>query len=371
MDSNSLGGNSRPSAWHRTPVTELLGIGLPIVQGPFGGLPAVPLAAAVSNAGGLGSVGLYGCEPERILAIAGELRSLTDRPFTLNLWLEHEGSNAIAPTEAEFEAWLQPLLPYFAELGVPLPSRPERFLPGFEEQFEALLLARPAVASFVFGVPPASVIERCRSAGIRTVGAATTVEEAVALDLGGVDAIVATGFEAGGHRVSFLRAAEDSLTGLFALVPQVVDAVRVPVIAAGGIADGRGIAAALALGASAAQLGTAFLGTEESTASTGHKARLRDADAAHTTLTRVFSGRLARGIPNRMLRELSAAGPPAPFPAQNWLTGRFKPAAVEQGNTDLVSLWAGQAAPLGRGGSAADLVAALAAETADVIGRGR
>lgn len=368
-----MSGPSGRSGWRATPLTELLGIELPIALGPFGGASSARLAAAVSNAGGLGSFGLYGYSAERIRATADELRDLTDKPVNLNLWLDHDGSESLRPSEADFERWIEPLAPYFAELGVPLPSLPDRFLPSFEEQFEAVLAARPTVLSFVFGVPPESVLEQCRSAGIRTVGAATTVDEALALDEAGVDAIVATGFEAGGHRVSFLRPAEDSLTGLFTLVPQVVDAVRAPVIAAGGIADGRGIAAALTLGAAAVQIGTALLVADESAVSATHRASILGEAARHTVLTRVFSGRLARGIPNRMLRELTHAArdgvPPAPFPAQNWLTGRFKPRATETGNSELMSLWAGQAAPLARQGHAATLLADWVAETEELLGR--
>jgi nitronate monooxygenase len=359
----------RGTNWRRSPFTELFDLRLPIVLGPFGGLSSVDLATTVSNAGGLGSFGLYGYDAERISRTAAELRRRTDRPFNLNLWLEHNdhehGESAEPhPTREQFAAWLEPLVPYFTELGVPLPMLPDRFLPSFDEQFDALLAAHPAAASFVYGVPPADVIERCRAADIRTIGSATTVDEAVALESAGIDAIVATGAEAGGHRVSFLRAAEDSLTGLFALLPQVVDAVGVPVIAAGGIADGRGIAAALTLGADAVLLGTAFLATDESAATSLHKAAIHGDNAAYTALTRVFSGRLARGIPNRMMRELAEVSDHlAPFPVQNWLTGRFRPAAAEQGNADLMSLWAGQSAPLARDGAAAALIATLEGET--------
>lgn len=350
--------------WKYTRLTELLGLRVPIVLGPFGGLSSVELTAAVSNAGGLGSFGLYGFSADRIRQTVEELRSLTAAPFNLNVWLDHERASELQPTEAEFEAWLTPLSPYFTELGVPLPERPAQFLPGFDEQLEAVLDARPAVASFVFGVPSPEVIERCHRARILTVGSATTLDEALALDAGGIDAIVATGFEAGGHRPSFLRRSEDSLSGLFALIPQVVDAVSVPVIAAGGIADGRGVAAALTLGADAALLGTAFLATEESAASAVHKAMIGSEDARRTVLTRVYSGRLARGIPNRLYAELTQiAEDLAPFPAQNWLAGRFKPAAAQQGNAGLMSLWAGQGAPLARGGSAAELMGALEDET--------
>lgn len=364
-----MGAPTRGATWRNTAFTELFDLRIPIVLGPFGGLSSVGLASAVSNAGGLGSFGLYGYDPERIARTAVALRARTDRPFNLNLWLEHDdldhdGPDAQHPTEAEFAVWLEPLVPYFAELGVPVPTLPDRFLPRFDDQFEALLEAKPAVASFVYGVPPVSVLERCRDAGIRTIGSATTVDEAVALDAAGIDAIVATGAEAGGHRVSFLRPAEDSLIGLFSLVPQVVDAVSVPVIAAGGIADGRGIAAALTLGADAVLLGTALLTTDESAATGVHRAAIHGENSAHTVLTRVYSGRLARGIPNRMFSELTAISDRlAPFPVQNWLTGRFKPVAAEQGNGDLMSLWAGQAAPLARTGPTAALLTTLEAET--------
>ncbi|MGO4105705.1 NAD(P)H-dependent flavin oxidoreductase [Leifsonia sp. YAF41] len=356
------------SSWRETRLTEMLGLRLPVVLGPFGGLSSVSLTAAVSNAGGLGSFGLYGYDAERIRQTAEQLRESTDQPFNLNLWLDHDSASALAPTDAEFAAWLEPMLPYFRELDVAPPSKPDHFLPTVEEQLDAVIEARPAVVSFVFGVPSPDMLDRCRSAGIRTVGTATTVAEAVALDAAGIDAIVASGFEAGGHRISFLSSAEDSLMGLFSLLPQVVDAVGVPVIAAGGIADGRGIAAALTLGADAAVLGTAFLTTDESAISPGHRERILSPDSARTVLTRVYSGRLARGIPNRMFAELSEqTSRLAPFPAQNWLSGQFKPAAIARQNTDLMALWAGQAAPLAHSGSASALMQTLEAETAALL----
>lgn len=355
-------------AWRDTALTRALGIELPIVLGAFGGLSSVALTAAVSNAGGLGSFGLYGYDADRIRSTAQALREQTGRPFALNLWLPL-GTQNPSSDEAEFRAWLAPLEPFFVELGLALPARPQRYLPDFDEQFDALLDARPAVASFVFGVPSEQQIERLHSAGIGVLGTATTVAEGRALAAAGVDAVTATGFEAGGHRVSFLAEPEDSLVGLFALLPQLVDAVDVPVIAAGGIADARGVAAALTLGASAAQLGTAFLVCTESAISDAHRSRILNAgadsaDAESTVLTRVFSGRLARGIPNRMLRELEGAGIPlAPFPVQNWLTGQVKAEAAKRGDSALMSLWAGQSAPLVHQRGAAELVAALARGT--------
>lgn len=365
--------HQRDAEWRTTRLPEMLGLRLPVVLGPFGGLSSVALTAAVSNAGGLGSFGLYGYDAERIRLVARQIREQTQKPFALNLWLDHDNASAVAPTDAEFAAWLEPLLPYFHELDVAPPSRPDQFLPSVDEQFAAVIEAQPAVVSFVFGVPSAPMLDRCRLAGIRTVGTATTVAEAVALDAAGIDAIVASGFEAGGHRVSFLEPPEDSLLGLFALLPQVVDAVNAPVIAAGGIADGRGIAAALTLGADAALLGTAFLIADESAISSAHRERILSPDSTHTVLTRAYSGRLARGIPNRLFTELTeaiAVSPSvlAPFPAQNWLTGRFKRTAIERHSSELISLWAGQAAPLARAGSASDLMRSLEAQTAEILG---
>jgi nitronate monooxygenase len=351
----------RPSASAGS-MTELFGIGVPVVLGPFGGVSSVQLTAAVSNGGGLGSYGLYGYDADAIHRTAAELRAATGKPFALNLWVPNGSETAALPQE-DFDRHVSVLKPYFEELGVPLPDMPARYMPDYGEQVEAVLEARPAVVSFVFGVPAPDVVDEAHRRGITVVGTATTAAEAVALEAGGVDAVVASGMESGGHRVSFLRPAEESLVGTFALVPQVADAVSIPVIAAGGIADRRGFAAAMALGAVAVQVGTAFLATRESAAVPAYREVLRSPAAANTVLTRVLSGRLARGIPNRIVAELEEAGRIAPFPVQNWLTGRFRPEAAKRENTELMSLWAGQSAPLLRCGTAAEVLAELQAGT--------
>ncbi|WP_394289218.1 NAD(P)H-dependent flavin oxidoreductase [Microbacterium sp.] len=323
-------------------LTDLLGIEVPIVLGPFGGLSSVALTAAVSDGGGLGSFGLYGYDATRIRETVDLLRAATARPFALNLWLPT--GDEVTPAEADIVPTRDALASLFRAAGVEPPEPPSRFLPPLEEQLDAVWDAAPAALSVVFGVPPVDVVDEAHRRGIRVIGTATSVAEAVALADGGVDAIVASGSEAAGHRVTFRARPEDSLVGTFALVPQVVDAVDVPVIAAGGVADRRGVAAALALGAQGVQVGTAFLRTRQSAASDGHREAISRARDTDTVLTRAMSGRLARGIPNRAIREIEALGAIAPFPAQNWLTGVFRAAAG--GDPDLSSLWAGQAAAL-------------------------
>jgi nitronate monooxygenase len=350
-------------SWRTTAATRLFGIDVPIVLAPFGGVSSVELTALVSHNGGLGSYGLYGYDAERILSTARDIRARTDRPFAFNVWVPHDNAEQVQVDQDAFDRYLGILRPYFEELGAPLPERPAQYLPAFEDQVEAVLEARPAVLSFVFGAPAPEVLDRAKERGIVTVGSATTVEEAVVLDRAGLEAIVATGSEAAGHRVSFLRPAEDSLVGAMALVPQVVDAVSVPVIAAGGIADGRGVAAALILGATAVQIGSAFLATSQSAAAPVYRDALRGAGAGQTVLTRAMSGRLARGIPNRLTRELADPELVAPFPVQNWLTGRFRSIAAERGIPDLMSLWAGQASPLISESDAVALMASLLRET--------
>ncbi|MFS0866640.1 NAD(P)H-dependent flavin oxidoreductase [Microbacterium sp. 179-B 1A2 NHS] len=338
-------------------IQKLFGVDVPVVLGPFGGLSSVDLTAAVCNGGGLGSFGLYGYSGARIRETAAALRARTDRPVNLNLWLP--AGTEVEPAEVDLAPYLEALAPLFAAAGTDLSSPPERFLPSLDEQLDAVWDAAPAVLSVVFGVPGPDLVDEAHRRGIRIIGTATSVAEARALDAGGVDVIVASGAEAAGHKVTFLGEPADSLVGTVALVPQVVDAVGVPVIAAGGIADRRGAAAALALGASGVQVGTAFLRTRQSAASPGHRAALAAAGDTGTVLTRAMSGRLARGIPNRAVREIDAIGAIAPFPAQNWLTGVFRSAAA--GDPELSSLWAGQAAGLARRDDATDVLAELAA----------
>ncbi|SDH59270.1 nitronate monooxygenase [Leifsonia sp. 98AMF] len=346
-------------------VRELLGIEAPVVLGPFGGMSSVELTAAVSEAGGLGSFGLYGLSAERIRAVGDELRLRTSRPFALNLWLPFR-----APGEPDagdgfgrddVERAIAALRPLFDQAGAAVPEWPIAPLPDFDAQLAAALDARPAALSFVFGVPPVDVVEAAHRRGIRVIGTATTVPEARALEGGGVDAVVASGSEAAGHRPSFLADPADSLVGGLALIPQVVDEVGIPVIAAGGIADRRGVAAAFALGASGVQVGSAFLATRQSAAPPVHRDRIRSALAHETVLTRAMSGRPARGLPNRAVRTIEQSGAIAPFPLQNILTGVFRRRAAETGDAELLSLWMGQSAGLSRHEDAAEVFAELAA----------
>lgn len=353
--------------WRDNDLTRRLGLRVPIVQGPFGsGLSSEAMLVAVSEAGGLGSFGMQHLPPPQIREQGARLHAATRRPFNLNLWVSNHDDGGLALTRAQFEAALARFAPYYAALGIAPPAIPERYGWRFEDQFEALLAVKPAVFSFVFGVPAPEMLAACRDAGIVTAGAVTTLEEALAMDAAGVDLIVASGMEAGGHRVSFLRTAEDSLTGTFALIPQIVDRVRAPVIAAGGIADGRGIAAAMMLGAQGVQIGTAFLACEESGTSALHRAELfKPERAQRTALTRAFSGRLARGLLNRFVEDWRARAPDdiLPYPIQGWFSGSLRAAAIAQSQPELMSLWAGQAAPLLKHRKTRELFDSLVRET--------
>src|SRR6266404_202474 len=235
--------------WNENRLTAKLGIDYSVIQGPLGGLSSQTLTVAVSNFGGLGSFGAHGLAPEAIKEVIAEIRSLTSKPFAMNLWVSMEDEGAQTSDENAFNRSLAPLAAHIAALGASRPTFKPYSPARFEDQARVLIDAKVPVFSFIFGIPPREVLEECRAKNIVTIGTATTPEESAALQEAAVDAIVASGFEAGGHRGSFLRSPEDSLTGTLSLVPQITDKVKVPVIAAGGIADARGVIAALALGA--------------------------------------------------------------------------------------------------------------------------
>src|SRR5512140_733609 len=347
-----------------TPFTERMGVKHPLVLAPMAGGPSTPaLCAAVSEAGGLGSYGAAYVAPARLRELIREIRAATARPFAINLFAD----DGVAADGETLRRAQEALAGYRAELGLP-PSGPPPATVPMRDGFAVLLEERVPVFSFTFGIPAQDILEACRKAGIATMGTATTVAEARALDAAGVDLICAQGAEAGGHHGTFDRAAEPPLVGTMALVPQVVDAVRKPVIAAGGIMDGRGFAAALALGASAASLGTAFLRCPAAGTSPPYRAALRDARDDATTVTRAFSGRVARGLANRFTREMAGA-PLAPYFVQNSLTREIRTAAARNGDAGLLSLWAGQAAALGRELPARELTAQILREADAVLSR--
>lgn len=350
----------------------VLGIRHPVVQGPFGGgLSSVALTAAVSERGGLGSYGAHVLAPEQIGTVVDDLRAATGAPFAVNLWVPQEGEDQAVADARTFAGHTDRLAAYYTEFGLTPPDADGlRGRPDFRAQVEAVIEAGPPVVSVVMGPPPRRLTAWARRAGVVVVGTATTVAEARALEEAGCDVVVASGSDSGGHRGSFLRPVRESLVGTFSLVPQVVDAVRTPVVAAGGVADGRGIAAALALGAHGVQVGTGFLKTAESGAATSHRAALFDEAARTTVLTRLFSGRPARGIANGLIRELADAEDRVPpYPVQNALMAPIRAEATRRGRSDRSNLWSGQAALLAQGGTATEYLDRLIADAERVLGR--
>jgi nitronate monooxygenase len=335
--------------WTENRLTSRLGLQYPIIQGPLGGLSSQRLTAAVSNYGGLGSFGAHGLKPEAIRKVIREIKGITSKPFAMNLWVSMEDEGAFTSTEEAFHRSLAPLAQHIESVGGGKPSyRPYEPI-RFEDQVQVLLDEGISAFSFIYGIPFKPILDEFRRKGIVLIGTSTTVDEAIALEQAGVDVIAASGFEAGGHRGSFLQPSEDSLTGTIALVPQVVDAVKLPVVAAGGIGDARGIVAAFALGAEGVQMGTAFLACEESGANTLHRKALLSGQAKQTALTRGFTGRLARGIKNRLLDVLNQKDIEIlPYPLQRALVRHLSIPAEKAGRPDLLPLWAGQSANLSR-----------------------
>lgn len=344
-------------------VMRLLGIEHPIIQAPMVGVSTPQLAAAVSNAGGLGSIGVGASTVAQAQAMIAETRGLTDKPFNVNLFCHRPA----VPDAQRESAWLEHLRGLFAEFGASPPTALKEIYKSFlddSDMLEMLLAARPAVISFHFGLPSAEYIRALKHAGIRLLASATTPEEAALVEQAGVDCVIAQGVEAGGHRGVFEPEQGDAAIGTLALVRLLVRRQRLPVIAAGGIMDGQGIAAAMALGAAAAQLGTAFILCPESAANAAYRDTLKSARAGRTQITSAISGRPARGMINRMYLPVGVAGVPQlpDYPIAYDAAKALHAAASAQGNSDFAAHWAGQGAVLAREMPAAELVRTLVGE---------
>lgn len=342
-------------------LTETLGITYPIIQGPFGGgLSSIELLATVSNAGGLGSYGAHHLAPEKIQHTISDIRLQTNKPFAINLWLSSHDHAIESVSRRQFEDYVALFKPVYDQVNISPPAYTEKFSESVDEQIEAAIEAAPPILSFVYGTPSAWIIDKCKAKKIKTIGTATTQQEAIVLQDAGVDAVVATGFEAGGHRVSFLKEAEHCLTGTFALIPQVADQLTIPVIAAGGIADIRGVRAAMALGADGVQVGSAFLACNESGTNDTHRETLLNIQNKNTVLTRAYTGRLARFIENDFIRQIERSNDlPLPFPIQSFFTSRLKKAAAMQKNTEFSAFYASQSCSLLTYKKAAELFQSL------------
>jgi nitronate monooxygenase len=338
----------------------LLGIDLPILQAPMAGVQGSRLAIAVAGAGGLGALPCALLSPDAMRAELALSRAQTNRPINVNFFCH----TPEAPSDEREATWRKALEPYYRELGLDvgnIPEGPTR-APFSAKAADVLADFRPEVVSFHFGLPSTELVARVKSWGAKVLSSATTVEEALWLEARGVDVIIAQGLEAGGHRGIFLSDDLTTQIGTFALLPQIVQAVKVPVVATGGIADAKGVAAAMALGAAGVQVGTAYLLCPEATTSAVHRAALKSEAVRHTALSNLFSGRPARAIINRLIHDLGAisALPPA-FPLASSALAPLRAKAESQGRGDFSPLWSGQNASGCREISAADLTRELAA----------
>jgi nitronate monooxygenase len=343
-----------------TTLQKLLGIELPVIQAPMAGVQGGALAIAVCSAGGLGSLPCAMLSADAMRKELAEIKARTTRPFNVNFFCH----TPPAPSAERAAAWRAALSPYYEEFGIDagaIPDGPGR-APFSAEYADVLGEFKPAVVSFHFGLPAAALLARVRAWGAKIISSATTVDEARWLAAHGVDAVIAQGFEAGGHRGIFLSDDLTTQAGTFALLPQIVRAVNLPVIAAGGIADAQGAAAAMALGAAGVQVGTAYMLCPEATTSVVHRAALKSDNARHTALTNLFTGRPARGIVNRIIRELGPISAAAPaFPLATSGIAPLRANAESRGSGDFSPLWSGQNASGCREMSAADLTRELAA----------
>ncbi len=343
--------------WPNTKLTKLLNIQLPIIQAPMAGGPTTPeLVAAVSNAGGLGSLGAGYLDPEEIRKIIIKIKSLTDKPFAVNLFIP-EPHHATKQQMQLMIKTLKKLYPKFAREINPVFAP---FVFPFAEQLQVIIAEKVPVFSFTFGIPAAQWIKKLKLAKIKLMGTATNLPEALALQKAGIDVIAAQGCEAGGHRGTFLGRAEEALIGSFALIPQIADHTKVPIVASGGIMDARGILAALILGATGVQMGTAFLACTESGAHAKFKKTILQNKQDNTVLTRAYSGRLVRAIKNKFTTAMEAYQKQIlDYPIQNSLTRSLRAAAAKKGLTDIMSMYSGQAAYLSQDLPAAELLRRL------------
>jgi len=354
--------------WNKTKVTELFGIDYPILQGPMGaGFSTPELTAAVSNAGGLGSLGAYTFTPDQIREECDKISRQTNKPYNINLWVSDVDANLTNYSHEKLTEVKALFKPYFDELSIDMPDLDLNIPSKFEAQVEVVFEVKPAVFSFIFGIPSKYIFNECRRLNIKTIGAATTLDEALILEEAGVDAIIAAGFEAGGHRPSFLKPALESLTGTFALLQQLKYKIKTPIIAAGGITDAKGITAAFTLGADAVQLGTVFLACDEANVTPAHRALLLSGEAKHTVLSKSLTGRFGRMISNRIAEEITNTTEVLPFPLQNRFLAPLKTAAIAQGKTDLVNFWSGQNAGNLKHTKAAELMHSLITETGQIF----
>ncbi|AZE36573.1 Enoyl-ACP reductase (FMN) [Pseudomonas chlororaphis subsp. aureofaciens] len=353
------------SQWPDTRILDLLGIELPIIQAPMAGATTTAMVIATAQAGGLGSLPCAMLSPEQIRQEVQSIRQATRAPLNLNFFCHQ---NPTPDPEREI-LWKNALAPYYRELGADFeaPTPVSSRAPFDAVSCELVEELRPEIVSFHFGLPEPALLARVKATGAKVLSSASTVDEAIWLEQRGCDAIIAMGYEAGGHRAIFLSEDLNTQVGTMALVPQIVDAVQVPVIAAGGIGDARGIVAAFALGASAAQLGTAYLFTPEAKVSAAHHQALRTAKDSQTALTNLFTGRPARGIVNRVMREIGPISPLAPaFPLAG---GALMPLRAKN-EADFANLWAGQALRLGLELPAYELTRTLAEQALTKLNRG-